>query len=196
MFRVTSEENLSNVDFAWPPSRAEASTSGPVLPLPMSASTSCACAPAALPPPAESAASSGSTPSRPPPRGRGERVVVVDDDELIARATVLLLQKLGYRAQGHCDPCAAAASIRNQPQEIDLLVTDQSMPGLDGLDLAAHARAVRTDLPILIMSGYGTSISTATLAGAGVTELLRKPAHRDTIASAVDRLLHPPAAPR
>ena len=81
-------------------------------------------------------------------------ILAVDDDALVLMNTEAILEDLGHRVlvahRGR-----QALEILAQSPEIDLLVTDQSMPGMTGLELAAAARRERPDLPILIATGYG-----------------------------------------
>ncbi|OLP52707.1 hypothetical protein BJF92_14995 [Rhizobium rhizosphaerae] len=81
-------------------------------------------------------------------------ILAVDDDALVLMNTEAILEDLGHHVlvahRGR-----EALDILARTPEIDLLVTDQSMPGMTGLELASAARAARPDLPILIATGYG-----------------------------------------
>jgi CheY-like chemotaxis protein len=62
-----------------------------------------------------------------------------------------------------------------QPQRYDLVLTDQTMPRLTGLELARHIRGIGAGTPVILYTGYGEEISDAELAASGVRALARKP---------------------
>src|SRR5260370_4824658 len=74
----------------------------------------------------------------------------------------------------------------------DLVLTDQTMPDLNGVDLAREIRPVRPELPVLLMSGYSGAQLTERARAAGVADLLRKPLVRRDIAEALGRALRRP----
>jgi CheY-like chemotaxis protein len=80
-------------------------------------------------------------------------ILVVDDDPLIAMSTVEMLEDLGHQAI-ECNSAAQALTILKDGQEIDLMLTDQAMPGMTGLELAELAHKVRPKMPILLATGY------------------------------------------
>ena len=73
------------------------------------------------------------------------------------------------------DPAEAEAWFARDPMRVDLVVTDQTMPRISGLELARRMNALRPDLPIVLYTGYADEITDAELAGGGVGTLLRKP---------------------
>jgi PAS domain S-box-containing protein len=85
-------------------------------------------------------------------RGRGERVAYVDDEQALAEVGVRRLRGLGYEATPFTDARAALEAISADPSRFDILVSDFSMPGLDGLELAASVRERSPELPVVIMT--------------------------------------------
>ncbi|MGE3354751.1 MAG: PAS domain S-box protein, partial [Planctomycetota bacterium] len=88
------------------------------------------------------------------PRGNGQRVLFVDDEPALAELGRRALERLGYRPEVFTDPRAALAAFERDPAAFQLVVTDQNMPELSGLDLAAAIRGRRPELPIVLSSGY------------------------------------------
>jgi PAS domain S-box-containing protein len=88
------------------------------------------------------------------PQGSGERVMYVDDEEALVFLMERALTKLGYRVTGFSDPKAALVEFRAHPHAFDVVITDVSMPGLSGPDLAAEMRRIREHVPIIMTSGY------------------------------------------
>lgn len=80
-------------------------------------------------------------------------ILVVDDDPLVLTNTAALLEDLGHRVVTAPNGEAALAVLR-KGVSFDILVTDQMMPGLTGMQLAERVTAERPDLPILLVSGY------------------------------------------
>jgi len=80
-------------------------------------------------------------------------VLVVDDEELVRRGTAEMLRGLGHRVVEAAGGAEALITIARHP-EIEAIVTDYKMPRMDGAQLAEHVRALRADMPILLISGY------------------------------------------
>jgi len=89
----------------------------------------------------------------PPRRGHGERVLYVDDDEVMGVMVERLLARLGYAPTCLRDPLLAVAAVRAAPQDFDIVVTDLNMPEMSGLEVARELRELRADLPVVISSG-------------------------------------------
>ena len=87
------------------------------------------------------------------PKGAGVTILVVDDDALITLNTVDQLSELGHQAV-EAFSAAEALSILEKRDDIEALITDYSMPGMNGVQLALAARAIRPGLPILLATGY------------------------------------------
>ena len=127
------------------------------------------------------------------PNGRGERVCIVDDEEIVVRSTKVALEKKGYRVSIFSSAETFLDYLRANPSACDVLITDQTMPGMQGTELASAARAVCTGLPVVIMSGYFAKIPSRALDELGPVKLLSKPFTGNELAFSVYRALHPGA---
>lgn len=125
------------------------------------------------------------------PRGGGEFVCVVDDEEVVGSCTKLVLESQGYRSLIFPSAEQCLAHLKDQPDICSVLVTDQTMPGMQGTELAAALRKLNPNLPVVIMSGYFSKISPQALDELGQVELLAKPFTTDELAHAVHRALYP-----
>jgi PAS domain S-box-containing protein len=123
-------------------------------------------------------------------RGRGERVLLIDDEAPVLAATAEVLSRLGYEAVTFSDSRAALAAFEAAPERFDVVVTDETMPGLTGTGLAQALRHHRPDLPIVLVSGYPGAIHGQQAHAAGISEVLSKPARSHEMASALARILH------
>ena len=130
----------------------------------------------------------------PSARGGPETVVLVEDEATVRDFVAQLLRGLGYRVLAVESGPAALPLLRSSPS-VNLLLTDVVMPGgMSGPQLAAAARRLRPDLPVLLMSGYSGALPGEPGALSDLP-LLRKPFNRRQFAAAVrDALEHAPTA--
>jgi CheY-like chemotaxis protein/anti-sigma regulatory factor (Ser/Thr protein kinase) len=114
------------------------------------------------------------------------RVLVVDDDPIVAAGTVAMLEDLGHVATEVASG-EAALQVLLSDDSIDLVITDHAMPGMTGTELAARIRRTWPELPVAIATGY------AELLGDGELELprLSKPYRQQDLAALVARLVGP-----
>ncbi len=94
------------------------------------------------------------TPAQAPPRGAGERILVVEDEELVRDFACRFLRNEGYVTRESEDGVDALVLLRMQPDAVDLVLTDAVMPRMSGRELADHLASLRPGLPVLFMSGY------------------------------------------
>ena len=113
------------------------------------------------------------------------RVLVIDDESAVAQVAEILLKRTGFSVQSYCDPREAIRAFEADPAGITLVVTDLTMPYVGGLDLTRRFRALRPDLPIIIMTGYGGDNIAEALTEAGVQTILQKPFTSDVFSKAV-----------
>lgn len=121
--------------------------------------------------------------------GNGEHVLLVDDEAGLAGVEKRLLEMLGYRVTVFTCSEAARDALMRAPDDFDLLLADQAMPGLSGFELAAIAKRLRPQLPVLIATGYIARVDPVAAAAEGVDEILSKPFSRESLADAVKRSL-------
>jgi signal transduction histidine kinase/CheY-like chemotaxis protein len=131
-----------------------------------------------VPAPAKFSKAADSTKSR-------AHILVVDDDALIAMATVDMLEDLGHTVW-EANSAAAALQLLADRGEPDLIITDHAMPGMTGVEMAKLVRQDYPDLPILLATGY------ADLPAGHASDLprLAKPYRQDALKAKIDTLLH------
>jgi len=84
-------------------------------------------------------------------------VLFVDDDAALVRLGMLRWTRLGYQVTGCESPQEALERFRDHPVDFDVVVTDLSMPGMSGMELARQLLSLRPALPIILISGqFGT----------------------------------------
>ncbi len=119
------------------------------------------------------------------PGGHGERILLVDDDSMVAETTGRMLESLGYRVTVVSGPGSAWKMFRADPDRFDLVLTDQTMPRMAGTELAKKMLALRPDLPILLCTGYSPRVSAEEARRIGIRDFLMKPLDRAGLAAAV-----------
>ncbi|MFZ5896343.1 MAG: PAS domain S-box protein [Myxococcota bacterium] len=108
-------------------------------------------------------------------RGHGELVLLVDDEEALCRSISGLLERIGYRVKACSEPARAVELLNKEPTAIDIVLTDLTMPGLTGVDVACEALKLRPEMPVLVMSGFNPNWSAEALKEIGVVDLIAKP---------------------
>ena len=125
----------------------------------------------------------------PTPHGQGECVLVVDDEAMLAELGTRILIRLGYTAESATTSAQALELVRTNPARYALVLSDQTMPGMTGLELAGELRDIRPDLPIMLMSGYNLSLTADRVAASGIRNILHKPFTLHTLGTAVQATL-------
>ena len=115
------------------------------------------------------------TPAPPVPTGRGERVLCVDDDPVLVAVTAHLLTELGYEPVPFTDPVAAFAEFSAGPAAFAAVLTDNRMPTWSGVELARRVSQLRTELPIVLVSGAVDPEALSSFQALRYRHLLAKP---------------------
>ena len=122
------------------------------------------------------------------------RVLVVDDDPVVGNSfNRVLSEDKGYvviTAQN-----AAEALEKLRAQEYDLVVTDIKMPGMDGVELAERVKARQPWIPVVIITGYGTTENEVRAKAAGVSDFIRKPLSPEMIEESAAHALRETTVP-
>ena len=139
------------------------------------------------------AASKPNSVAPPPPPVHGGHILIVDDEISIVNVLKRLLVRTGYTVTIHADPQAAFKDFISRPTDFDLVLTDLTMPGMNGLELAAKISGIRPELPILIATGFsGDLIGPAQLAHhPNIRKVVEKPLNPDGIIRVVAEMLPP-----
>ncbi len=122
------------------------------------------------------------------PRGK-ERVLFIDDEELLAEMGKDMLERLGYHVTVRRSSIEALTTFQNTPDEFDIVITDQTMPEMTGSDLARRMMQIRPDIPIILCTGYSNLIDEQSAKGMGIKEFSLKPLTKDKIAKLIRKVL-------
>ncbi len=121
----------------------------------------------------------------------GEHILIVDDEPNVLVMLHGMLEDLGYRVTACARGQQAIDLVHADPTAFALVITDQTMPTLSGVELAGRLRAIRADLPIIVASGYSRVLSEAAATSQGFRRYLRKPIEFEELRQAVAEILHP-----
>jgi len=126
------------------------------------------------------------------PELRGnEHILFVDDEEVLATMAKTMFERLGYRVTVRSNGLEALTTFQNHPDLYDLVITDQTMPGMTGMDLARRLLLLRPNLPIILCTGYSTLISKEEAKAHGIREFALKPLTKKDMATLIKKVLHP-----
>jgi PAS domain S-box-containing protein len=128
---------------------------------------------------------------RPGVRDR-KHILFVDDEPHLTELGRRLLESFGYAVTAYESSLQALEDFRAHPEDFDLIVTDNTMPHMTGLNFVAAAQRIRADVPTLMVSGIAEVMEAEELHARGVTELLSKPYDPLALEAAVARLLGGP----
>lgn len=120
---------------------------------------------------------------------RKERVLLIDDEELVLITLQQALQRTGYQVTAFRDSLEACRRFREKPDAFDIVLTDMTMPGLSGVDLARQMLAVRGDMPIILCTGYSDIVDEHEAKRIGIREMLFKPSNIFDINRSIRRVL-------
>ncbi len=119
-----------------------------------------------------------------------ETILVVDDEEAIVDILEQTLGYLGYKVVAESSSLNALETFRSKPADFDLVITDMTMPGMTGVNLARKIMDIRPDIPILLCSGFCDEITTEEVKAVGIRELLLKPLETANLAEKVRKVLN------
>ncbi|HEX7655330.1 MAG TPA: response regulator [Verrucomicrobiae bacterium] len=101
--------------------------------------------------------------------------MVVDDETSLLKVTTRILEKAGYRVIPAKTGPEALQLFSAQAENIQVVLTDYSMPGMNGLELASALKKIRPETSIILNSGLGETMNVDQLTLAGVNLLIKKP---------------------
>jgi CheY-like chemotaxis protein len=122
------------------------------------------------------------------PTGK-EHILLIDDEEMLVEMGKHLLERLGYRVTTRTSSLEALTTFQNQPDLFDLVITDHTMSGMTGADLARRMLQLRPTLPIILCTGYSDQITENKAKSLGIRGFALKPLTRKDIADLIRTVL-------
>jgi len=124
-----------------------------------------------------------------PIMGGSEKVLLVDDEQMLASVGQQALQRLGYEVVSRTSPIEALELFKAKPGHFDVVITDQTMPGMTGDALARELMNIRPGIPVIICTGYSQAIDAERAATIGIKAFVMKPILIHDLADAVRKAL-------
>ncbi len=121
--------------------------------------------------------------------GGQENILVIDDQQEFIEMAKDMIEMLGYHVTVCQDSMNALELFQEDPMQFDLVVTDQTMPGLTGLDLAQKMLKIRPDFPIILCTGYSNELTNETIRDKGLKKMIHKPLVVEDLSDALRRTL-------
>jgi CheY-like chemotaxis protein len=120
-------------------------------------------------------------------------VLLVEDEATVAAMTSRCLERLGYEVASCDDPLFALQVFEEEPGVWDIVITDQTMPGLSGEELARCILQRRPELPVVLCTGYSETVNEESAKAMGIAAFLLKPVDPNKLAATVRSALDRPA---
>ncbi len=114
-----------------------------------------------------------------------ERILLVDDEELIIDIHQLFLDNLGYHVTSTTSSLKALEIFKENPTAFDLVLTDMTMPDINGIELAREILKIRPDIPIILCTGHSESTNEKRAKALGIRKFLMKPVAITTLSEAL-----------
>ena len=121
--------------------------------------------------------------------GAGQRILFLDDEEFVAKSVSKRMHQLNYVLDAYTDSTAALEAFKTNPNNYDLLMTDLTMPGTDGISVAKQVRAISPGFPVILFTGYGDPSIHQLANEVGVSIILKKPVNSNSMSWAVREAL-------
>jgi len=118
-----------------------------------------------------------------------EHILFVDDESAIVKMGSRLLSQLGYIVSTKTSSVDALALFRSKPSEFDLVITDMTMPNMNGDVLAIELMTVRPDIPVILCTGYSKKISEKSATEMGIKAFASKPISKADLAKTIRNVL-------
>ena len=122
-------------------------------------------------------------------RTGNERILFVDDEPELVATWKKILERWGYTVAGMVGSPEALETFQNGPDRFDLVITDQTMPRMGGMELAREFLKIRPALPIILCSGYSAVITPELTRVSGIRKFLLKPVTPIEMATTIRRVL-------
>jgi len=122
-------------------------------------------------------------------QGGTESILFVDDEEILNDTVKNILNDLGYNVTAFMDSKKALDTFKKAPESFDLVITDQTMPVLNGFELSKKLLRIRQNIPIILCTGYSKLVNKDKVLKAGIKGFLKKPIIKNDLANKIRYIL-------
>ena len=121
--------------------------------------------------------------------GGHERILFVDDEEILIETMKAILMQLGYDVDTRSSGVEALELLRRKPDRYDLIITDQGMPKMTGVQFAKALTKLRADIPIILCTGFSEVVSGEEARAIGIKGVILKPVLIGSLAETIRHVL-------
>jgi len=118
-----------------------------------------------------------------------ERILLVDDQDIIVQMEKQMLEQLGYHVTGRISSVDVLEMFRADPDKFDLVITDMTMPNMTGEQLADELIKIRSDIPVILCTGFSEMMSEEKAKAMGIKGFLMKPVVMKDLSSTIRKVL-------
>jgi PAS domain S-box-containing protein len=118
-----------------------------------------------------------------------ERILLVDDEDMITQMEKQMLERLGYHVTARTGSIDALEAFKANPDRFDLVITDMTMPNMTGEQLAGEIMKIRSDIPVILCTGFSEMISEEKAKSLGIKGFLMKPAVMKDFSNMIRKVL-------
>ncbi len=122
-------------------------------------------------------------------KGGKERILFVDDEQVLSDIAGEMLGELGYSVTLYTDATKALQAFRQTPDSFDLVITDQTMPKMTGFELSKELLGIRQNIPIILCTGYSRVVDTQKIDESGIKDFALKPIRKKDLAHKIRTVL-------
>ena len=137
---------------------------------------------------AEDFVESDSTADNAMPSGTGH-ILLIDDEPVLVDLIKDIVENAGYSTTIRTSSLEALEAFRAQPEKFDLVVTDLTMPNMTGDKLAVELIKIRSDIPVILCTGFSNKLSKERITALGIKDILLKPVQRKKLLQALHKIL-------
>jgi DNA-binding NtrC family response regulator len=117
-----------------------------------------------------------------------QRILVIDDEvDMLTLLRIIIEENTVYEVETTNNPSEGLKMLTER--HFDLVITDLKMPGMDGIDLFDESKEIRPDIPVIIITAYGSLETAEEAIQKGIADFITKPFRKDTILFTIDRIL-------
>lgn len=118
-----------------------------------------------------------------------ENILIIDDEEFMVFPQKKILERLGYTVTAMTSSLEALELFKKDPQRYDLIITDLTMPNLTGDRLAKEVTTIRSDMPVILSTGYSDAVDNEKVKQSGIAAFVSKPCKKEDLAKTIRLIL-------
>ena len=123
------------------------------------------------------------------PKGNNEHILLIDNEKGIVVMLKTMLERLGYKVTAKNSSLQALETFRNAPKDFDIVISDQTMPHMTGAQLSKQLISIRSDIPIILCTGFSETINRKMAEKMGIRGYITKPFSQKDIALKIRQVL-------